>query len=65
MAVIYALNEEYTGLSAGVSFVNGKATTNDPDRVEWFSTHGYIVETEKPPTQEKPTVCSKRKKKGE
>lgn len=63
MAVIYAPNKEYTGLSAGVSFVNGRAVTDDPDRIKWFSSHGYIVER---PAPEKPAVRTRKgKKKGE
>lgn len=48
MAVIYAPNQEYTGISAGVPFTNGVGETDDPHLLEWFKTHGYGVEPEKP-----------------
>ncbi|MGX4583360.1 hypothetical protein [Paenibacillus chitinolyticus] len=44
MAKIYAPNKEYTGVSAGVSFVGGIGETTDNARLEWFSEHGYEVE---------------------
>ena len=50
MALIHAPNREYTGLSAGVPFINGEGKTEDPYLIEWFRTHGYIVEEEEPAT---------------
>ncbi len=47
MAKIQAPNKQYTGISAGVSFVNGVGETSDPHLIDWFRTHGYTVE--KPP----------------
>ena len=44
MPKIYAPNKEYTGISAGVPFVNGIGETSDPHIIEWFETHGYDVE---------------------
>lgn len=44
MAKIYAPNQEYAGISAGVPFVNGIGETEDPLRLAWFKTHGYEVE---------------------
>ncbi len=44
MAKIYAPNKEYTGISAGVPFVNGVGETEKPHLVEWFKVHGYEVE---------------------
>ena len=48
MALIHAPNREYTGLSAGVPFINGEGKTEDPYLIEWFKTHGYTVEEEEP-----------------
>ena len=44
MAKIYAPNKEYTGISAGVSFVDGVGETEDPRLIEWFKAHGYEAE---------------------
>ncbi len=44
MAVIYAPNKEYTGISAGVSFLNGKGETDNTRLLKWFAKHGYQVE---------------------
>lgn len=44
MAKIYAPNQGYTGTSAGVPFVKGTAETDDPLRIAWFASHGYLVE---------------------
>lgn len=45
MAVkIYAPNEDYSGSSAGVTFVNGVGETDNPDLIEWFKDHGYKVD---------------------
>lgn len=44
MAIIKSPNEQYTGVSAGVSFVNGVGECNDPERLKWFERSGYIVE---------------------
>jgi len=44
MPKIYAPNKEYTGISAGVPFVNGVGETSDPHLINWFETHGYEVE---------------------
>ncbi len=54
MAKVYALNDAYTGISAGVAFANGVGETNDPALLDWFRVHGYKVEEpevepEKPP----------------
>lgn len=54
MAKIKTPNEQYTGLSAGVSFCNGVGETDDPYLIEWFKQHGYTVEagTKKPTKKE-------------
>ena len=41
---VYAPNEQYTGMSASVSFCNGVGETNDPHLLNWFRSHGYEVE---------------------
>lgn len=45
MAVkIYAPNEDYSGSSAGVTFVNGVGETDNLYLIEWFKDHGYKVD---------------------
>jgi len=51
MAKIIAPNKQYTGVSAGVPFVNGVGETADPELIKWFKTHGYEVEEEVRPAQ--------------
>lgn len=43
MAKIICPNKEYTGVSASVSFCNGKGETEDPRLIKWFKDHKYIV----------------------
>ena len=60
MAVkIYAPNENYTGSSAGVTFVNGVGETDNSHLIEWFKEHGYKVDEEGIDSEEK----SKKSKK--
>ena len=60
MAVrIYAPNENYTGSSAGVTFVNGVGETDNPYLIDWFKERGYRVEEEDIDSEEK----SKKSKK--
>lgn len=40
-------NKNYTGVVAGVAFLNGKAKTNDNWKADWFLENGYNVEEEK------------------
>lgn len=40
---ILAPNEEYTGISAGVSFANGEGYTEDKWLFDWFKNKGYEV----------------------
>lgn len=47
MAKIKAPNKEYAGISAGVPFTKGEASTDDPHLIDWFKTHGYEVVEEK------------------
>ena len=49
MAKITSPNKEYSGLSAGVTFVNGVGETDIPHVLDWFREHGYIVEEVDPP----------------
>lgn len=44
MAKIYAPNKRYTGVSAGVSFLNGVGETEDKWLINWFKSKGYIIE---------------------
>lgn len=46
MAKIFAPNKQYTGVSAGVTFVNGVGETSDPHLLQWFRERGYTVEDE-------------------
>lgn len=46
MAKIYAPNKRYTGLIAGVSFVDGVGETDNQYYINWFEEKGYIVEAE-------------------
>lgn len=41
---VYAPNEQYTGMSASVSFCNGVGETNNPHLLKWFQSHGYEIE---------------------
>jgi hypothetical protein len=43
MAIIKAPNQEYTGLSAGVTFINGVGNTDNMHLIEWFKENGYEV----------------------
>ena len=44
MAVIKSPNQEYTGTSAGVYFVNGVGNTDNENLIDWFRERGYEVE---------------------
>lgn len=54
MAKIKAPNKDYTGVSAGVSFVKGEAETDDTWVIGWFKNKGYEVVEEQAPEQPKP-----------
>jgi hypothetical protein len=48
LAIIKAPNEKYNGVSASLTFVNGKAETDEPWLIQWFKEHGYeVIEEEK------------------
>jgi hypothetical protein len=44
MVKITCPNEQYSGISASVTFVNGVGETEDPRLIEWFEERGYTVE---------------------
>lgn len=44
MATVYAPNKQYSGLSAGVMFVNGVGETDNASLIEWFIRKGYAVD---------------------
>ena len=50
---IYAPNEDYSGSSAGVTFVNGVGETDNPYLIDWFKDHGYEVDEESIDSEEK------------
>lgn len=53
MARVFAPNEQYTGVSASVSFINGVGETDNPHLLQWFENRGYTVERlEKEPEKE-------------
>ena len=43
MSKVYAPNKNYTGISAGVTFVNGVGETGNKHVLEWFKSKGYSV----------------------
>jgi hypothetical protein len=53
MAKIYTPSKGYTGLIAGVSFVNGQGITEDRWLIQWFKNKGYKVDEEKVPEDER------------
>ncbi|MDP4152882.1 MAG: hypothetical protein Q8865_05490 [Bacillota bacterium] len=44
MAKIFAPNKDFSGISAGVAFINGAGETSDPYIADWFRARGYRVE---------------------
>lgn len=44
MAKVYAPNDQYAGVSAGVRFTAGVAETENEAALEWFEAHGYRLE---------------------
>jgi hypothetical protein len=52
MAVIKSPNQEYTGTSAGVAFINGVGNTDNENLIEWFRDRGYEVEIDAEVTTE-------------
>ncbi|MGN0464906.1 MAG: hypothetical protein ACI4F9_00985 [Lachnospiraceae bacterium] len=41
---IYSPNKNYNGVTATVVFTNGVGETDDTYLIDWFKTHGYLVE---------------------
>jgi hypothetical protein len=52
MAKIYAPNKQYSGISASVAFIKGVGETDNPTLLEWFRSHGYVVEEEEEEEEE-------------
>ncbi|BFH13526.1 hypothetical protein WJ0W_006207 [Paenibacillus melissococcoides] len=48
MAKVYAPNQQYTGVSASVPFVNGVGETDNPHLLRWFEDRGYFIERSEP-----------------
>ena len=44
MSKIFAPNKQFSGLRAGISFVNGVSETEDEYLKSWFKENGYQVE---------------------
>lgn len=44
MAKVTCPNKQYSGVSAGVTFVNGLGETEDINLIAWFKEKGYTVE---------------------
>lgn len=63
MAKIYAPNERYAGVTAGVSFSNGVGVTEDKWLMQWFQYKGYKVVEEKKEIKEKKENTKKKSKK--
>lgn len=62
VAIIKAPNKDYTGISAGVSFVKGEGKTDDKWKIEWFKRKGYeIVEVDPPVDEELESLKEKAK----
>ena len=54
MAKVLSPNKEYTGLSAGVTFVNGQGETNNEHVLQWFEERGYTVLRPEPESELSP-----------
>jgi hypothetical protein len=60
MAKIICPNNQYTGTSATVTFVNGVGETNDQYLINWFKDNGYtVIETKPQEPAETPVETSK------
>ncbi|NGP62699.1 hypothetical protein FLT15_31815 [Paenibacillus thiaminolyticus] len=62
MPKVYAPNKQYSGLSAGVMFVNGIGETDNPHLLEWFEDKGYQVELPESEAEPKPEKLAKKGK---
>nr|DAJ70586.1 MAG TPA: HeH/LEM domain [Caudoviricetes sp.] len=43
MARIYAKDNKYNGISAGINFVNGVGVSTDSRLISWFEENGYHI----------------------
>lgn len=59
MARVLAPNKKFTGVVAGVSFVNGVGETDEAFRLSWFENKGYTIEV--PKTEPKTDVDAEAK----
>lgn len=48
MAKVIAPNEQYSGLSASVMFINGIGETDNEHLLQWFEGKGYTVDQSEP-----------------
>lgn len=48
MAIIKTQVKDFNGYRANVMFRNGVGRTDDTRLIEWFKTHGYIVDEYEP-----------------
>lgn len=56
LAIIKSPNKDYTGISAGVTFVKGEAKTDDKWLIQWFKNKGYeVIEDEKKKSTKAPS----------
>ena len=55
MAKVYAPLQDYNGISASVTFVNGVGETDNENLLEWFEEKGYTVERDEKPKRGKKT----------
>jgi len=62
MAKIFCPNEQYSGISASVTFVNGVGETDNPQLIDWFKKHGYSVEDAEKDEGSSEETKTKRKK---
>jgi hypothetical protein len=60
MSKVIAPNTEYSGLSAGVMFVNGIGQTEDPHLLEWFGEKGYLIEADQDAEEAKAAEAAKK-----
>ena len=58
-------NKSYTGITAGVAFVNGEGKTDSQWIADWFLENGYEVEKLKEDVKEATEVKTKKGKKND
>ena len=58
-------NKGYTGVTAGVAFVNGEGKTDSQWIADWFLENGYEVEKLKEDVKEATEVKTKKGKKND